>query len=516
MTIPNGAGGIDNSTWVTTDTVANLPARTQAEVTPQYKSQVTTQPGITQGVGVLGGVQGIISGVTGLLQSLINGFFGIFSGIFGIIGATISGLLGVASAFITGLFGGFSQVQDGIYNSVTGNHASGVNWSDTGASLTGLKDTVVALQSSIQNMQYDQLPQGGAIHVDDGALPQSSGWGPDWTTDGDGTSYIPVTPGGFWWSDSGNQPRSFGGFINVTTDSDLQIVSMLLYTLMEKPSPGKNDEAGNQLRARLGDDGNSYVYARVFWNRVEIGYVVDGNVNVVDDFTVTPTVGSLWELQCGTETDPSEMIIYQNRQPVGGWFDTDGLSRMGSSYRGGGMDMFSDTRTGNKESTPGTIGKWSLRDLAPPGVTGTGMSVQRVGGGTVTATHGQVGSVNANYFDTVLYCSSDLTWDTSNSQVTVSKAGMYSLKFSLLFNQFYPSVTVYPAVFVNNAAQYAGNVFGSAGTDSQILNLFGTFDVALNAGDTVVPAIAITTASNLLLTGDPAGQLAWMTLTKVG
>lgn len=516
MTIPNGAGGIDNSTWVTTDTVANLPARTQDEVTPQYKSQVTTQPGITQGVGVLGGVQGIISGITGIIQSLINGFFGIFSGIFGIIGATISGLLGVVSSFVTGIFGGFGQIQDGIYNSVTGNNSSGVNWSDTGAALTGLTGTVVTLQSSIQNMQFDALPQGGAIYIDDGSVPDDQGWGDNWTTSGDGTSYVPAVPGGFWWSDSGGSPRTFGGFFNQVTESDLQIVSMVLYKLMEKPSPARNDQAGNQLRARVGDAGGSFIYARVFYNRVEIGYCINGNVNVVDDFAVTPIVGSLWELQCGTEDDPSEIIVYQNRQPVAGWFDSDGLSRVGPDFRGAGMDMFSDTRTGGKESTPGTIGKWSLRDVAPPGVTGTGISVQRVGAGTVTATHGQVGSVNADYFDTVTYCSTDLTWDTSHTAITVSKAGMYSFKFSLLFNQFYPSVTVYPAVFINNAVLYGGQIFGSAGTESQILNLFGTFDFALNANDVVVPGIAITSSGDLLLTGDPEGQLAWMTLTKVG
>lgn len=516
MTMPGGESGIDNSTWVTTDTVANLPARTQADVTPDYKSQVTTQPGVSSSVGILGGVSGILNSLSSAIQGVINALANAFSGIIGAIGNTIIDVIGAIGNFIAGIFGGFAQVQDGIYNSVTGNNASGVNWSDTGAALTGLTGTVVSLQSSIQNLQYDALPQGGPIYVDDGALPQSDGWGPNWTTTGEGTSYIPATPGGFWWSDSGGVARSFGGFFNQVTESDLQIVSMLLYTLMERPSPAKNNQAGNQLRARVGDDGNSYIYARVFWNKVEIGYYINGNQFIVDDFAVTATVGSLWELQCGTEADPTEIIVYQNRQPVAGWTDTDGLSRIGSTYRGGGMDMFSDARTGTKESTPGTIGKWSLRDVAPPGITGTGLSVQRVGAGTVTATHGQIGSVNADYFDTVLYNSSDLKWDTGNSAITVSKAGMYSLKFSLLFNQFYPSVTVYPAVFVNNATVYAGQVFGSAGTDSQILNLFGTFDLALNANDVVVPAIAITTTGNLLLTGDPAGQLAWMTLTKVG
>jgi hypothetical protein len=516
LTIPNGASGIDNSTWVTTDTVSNLPGRTQDAVTPQYKSQVTSQPGITQGVGVLGGVSSLISSISGIIQSLINGLTSIFTGIIGAIGATIVALINGAAEIISALFGGISQTNDTIYNSVSGKNGSNINNSDTGAELKGLKDTVVSLQSSIQNMQYDALPQGGSIFVDDGSSPQDVGWGTNWTTAGDGTSYIPATPGGFWWSDSGGAARTFGGFFNGQTESDLQIVSMVLYTLMENPSPVANNDAGNQLRARVGDSGTSYVYARVYYNQVEIGFYVDGILSSVDFFPVKPTTCSLWELQCGTEEDPTEIIVYQNRLPVAGWTDTDGLSRIGSTYRGGGMDMFSDARSGGKESSPGMIAKWSMRDLAPPGITGTAISVQRLGAGTVTATHGQVGSVNADYFDTVLYTSTDLEWDTSNTAITVTKAGQYFLTFNLLFNQFYYSVTTYPAVFVNNEVVYGGNVFGSGGQNSQILTLPGFFPLALNAGDVVQPAIGINTTGNLLLTGDPLGQLCWMTLTKVG
>lgn len=516
MTIPNGAPGIDNSTWVTTDTVANLPGRTQAAVTPQYSSQITTQPGITQGVGVLGGVSSLIDSISGIIQSLINGLTSIFTGIIGVIGATIVALINGAAEIISSLFGGISRTNDTIYNSVSGKNGSNVNNSDTGAELKGLKDTVVSLQSSFQNLEYDALPQGGSIIIDDGSTPQDLGWGTNWTTAGDGTSYIPAVPGGFWWSDSGNAARTFGGFYNGETESDLQIVSMVLYTLMESPSPAALNQAGNQLRARVGDDGDSYVYARVYYNQVEIGFYVDGIKSSVDFFPVKPTTCSLWELQVGTEEDATEVIVYQNRLPVAGWTDTDGLSRMGSTYRGGGMDMFSDARSGGKESSPGMIAKWSMRDVAPPGVTGTGISLQRLGGGAVTAIHGQVGSVNANYFDTVLYSSTDLAWDPANTAITVTKAGMYCLQFNLLFNQFYYSVTTYPAVFVNTEVLYGGNVFGSGGQNSQILTLNGSFFLALNAGDVVQPGIGITSTGNLLLTGDSLGQLAWMTLTKVG
>ncbi|OMC55366.1 hypothetical protein A5747_13310 [Mycobacterium sp. IS-836] len=522
--MPSGEAGLDPNfakDGSTNTGISNLPDKTQENVTSSYGTQVSNDPGVTSAAGLFGGLVSLVNAVTQGLADLINALFAGFTGVIGAIANGIVEVIGAIADFIAGIFHGFGQIQDGLYNSISGQSAVGVNWSDTARQVTDLKNTVVDLQSSIESMRFEQLPPGGANHADEFLTNTAAGWGAGWTTAGDGTSYI--SNGLVVWQDSGSVARTYGGYRADETKSDLQIVSMILNTTIEYTSFTPATVAGNQLRGRVGDNGSSYIYARLYTYQVEIGCVVNGTKHVWDTFPLpgNPPVGSLLELQCGTETDANAIEVFLNRVPIAGYTDTAAQAKKGAGYRKGGMDMFSDAGPFSSEATPAFIDRWAMRDLAPPGVVGSGMEVKRLGAGTVTALVGNH-PVPGDYFDTVVYCTDDLTWDTHTSKITVSKDGMYMLKFSLFLGTPPPSNTaLYSSVYVDNGTELLGGLYvieGSPafGSPTNVANVVGDFALALKAGDVVQPSIAIASSNNVNLTGDPLGQVAWMTFTKVG
>lgn len=528
--MPAGPSGLDpgtnfNQYGVTGGNASTMVDRTQGTVTSGFGQTVSTDPNVTGAASIFGGLVDLVNSIAEGLASLITSIFGAITGIINAVAVGIEDVIGAIAGLIVGIFGAIGNVVNGIFNGLSGKDEVGVNWSDTGAQITSFRNTVVNMQSSIEAMKYDQLPQGGAIHVDEFDTGTTSGWGAGWTTGGTGSSHVDDTSftGQVVWDRNGNVARQYGGYKADETLSDLQIVAVMLETGIAPPSPSANFMAGNLVRGRVGDGGNSFVYARLYYNQVDIGCVVDSTPTLWDSFTLAspPTSGGLLELQCGTEVDDDVFDVYLNRQPIAGYTDTAGLAKKGAGYRKGGMDMFSDVNALKQvgkspvETPPGNVNRWSLRDLAPPGVTGTGLRVKRL-----SATGGIVlpASTNApvpgDYFDTVDYCSTDLTWDTNTNTITITKDGMYSLKHSLDLGLTPPSsIKAFAGVWVNGVAEMGSSFIESGATMG---NIVGNFDLALKAGDLVQPSAANLGTSDIQIFGLGTGELAWMTLTKVG
>lgn len=451
-----------------------------------------------------------LSALTTFFSKIINGFVGIFSGAVGVAGKTVADIF----AAIGGFFGSFLS---GLTGTSATKNATASAW-DVHIGADGLRQTVVNLQSEVQALKFDQLPPGGIRYVDSAATNYLSGWGPNWTPDPGNTGTVLVGLKGFAWVDSGNVQRQYRARYNAgKTSTNKQVVGMSLWTLMEPQPIAAYAGCGNFLYARLSDDWQSFIYLRLYYNKAEIGCYVDGVQHIWDTALGNPATASLWELQVGTEDNDYEILVYQNRQTIFDYKDEDHVSSLGDDYLSGGMGMISDYRGTQGESTPGSIAQWSLRDLAPPSIIGTGMRVRNVdsvesysmtGGGLVS-------SVPNAYFDDVNYCSADIDWDAATTTATISTEGFYQLEFVIHFASWYSSVTFYAALF-HNSDVLGSQAFGSSGTDSQAHSCSGSFTTYCRPGDVLSPALAILSAGAISVTGDSLGQTAWLTITKVG
>jgi hypothetical protein len=272
--------------------------------------------------------------------------------------------------------------------------------------------------------------------------------------------------------------------------------------------------ACNVLEGRKSADGSSRVFAEVYADKVILGCYVGGTRHVIETALGAPSPASRWELQLGTEENDRNFLVYQNRKTIIDNDDTN-PSLEGSAYRSAGQAMISGAG-GQIETSPGDIAQWSLRDLAPPSVIGTGMRVKNLAATTYVMTHGVISSIPNGYFDSVDYCSADIDWDASLTQATLNTEGHYLIEFDLLFNTFYPSVTIYPALFQNTAALLGGPISASAGTDSQFKTAFGSFSTYGRPGDVILPGMGIASSGDITVTGDATGILSWLTITKVG
>lgn len=446
-----------------------------------------------------------LASLTHFFSQIINGFVGIFSGAVGVAGKTVTDIFSAIGGF-------FGAIVSGLTGVSAVNNVAASAW-DVHIGADGIRQTVGNLQSEVQAMKFDLLPPGGIKYVDSAATSYPSGWGPNWTPAPGNTGTVYVGTGGFSWAKGGiNQARQYRATYNAgKTSTNKQVVGMVLWTLMEKPLSAGLVGGSNWLFARVSDDWQSFIYIRLYYNKVELGCYVDGVQHIWDTVLGNASAGSLWELQAGTEDDDYEILVYQNRQTVCDYTDSAHVSKLGGGYLSGGMGMLSDPRPAG-EAAPGAVAQWSLRDLAPPAILGSALRVRNRSSTALTIPGGGiVSSIPNGYFDDVDYCSSDITWNAAITQATISTEASYQVEFSVLFNADESTARTYPALFQNSDI-IGGQLLASTPNRSA----FGAFTTYCRPGDIISPALAIVTAGNINVVGDSLGQLSWLTITKVG
>jgi hypothetical protein len=464
------------------------------------KTQGDWQSGISAGfAGPLNGIGGFFTMIVSTISSIVGAIAGVFLGGIGIIGGIVTGIIGAVASFFGALFGGFTGT------TAPNNQASAF---DVHLGADGLRKTVGELQSDVQSMKFDQLPPGGGVYVDNAVNPSDADW-PNFDMFGSGTVKI-ISNRGFVWAKSGKVSRSRMGIYEQVTASDLQVSGQIFRSL---PQAG----ACNRVLGRVGHSGDTRVYAGVYNNKVELGCYVDGVKHVFETALGAPSSSSLWELQCGTEDDDYNILVFQNRSATAiiDYHDTDHVSQLGSAFRAGGLEMISGPGAAS-ETAPGDIMQFTLRDIAPPPILGTGLRVRSLSSTTYPIPGALISSISNGFFDSIDYMSDDVDWDPSLTQATIKTEGHYAIKFAIPFNVWKSSVTVYPSYYQNSAVGGSESPFGSAGTDSQTKGIFGSFDTYCHVGDTILPAMGIATSGAISIIGDGTGQFAWMTITKVG
>ncbi|TDH57557.1 hypothetical protein E2F47_01960 [Mycobacterium eburneum] len=419
-----------------------------------------------------------LSTVTTDIQNTWNNFVGTVEGDASAVGKTVTDFANSVQSWI-----------DGIRQAVSGTSDTGASAATAAAAVSGLASTVQSLQASVAEVQNAQSTVSNSVTLADAPSTGSvttSDWGPDWTMRGNGTVDRSATA--FQWIDSGNSPRQRWGTYTTATAGDRQRAGYIFASLMESPLAGSSGNCGNALTVRSSADGTTCVYARNYYDHVELGFMSGGTMTVWASASVAPNSGSLWELVAGSDTDEYEFTVLQNGQTVLSYSDaTNKQSQMGASYRYGGMGMLSDARyTG--ESTPGGIKSWRLADDVTLGTPASSIQVRCTGGDQGAPPVGSVSTMQGGY-DTVDFQSPDLVWTSSTSEIKATQAGLYTVRISLGVTT---AGNMAPVLLLNGATQIYGAFFNVGVSNAVIAD---TFTLWLNAGDYVQPAIYVVSGS---------------------
>ncbi|TDH45780.1 hypothetical protein E2F47_27665 [Mycobacterium eburneum] len=412
------------------------------------------------------------------IQNTWNNFVGTVEGDASAVGKTVTDFANSVQSWI-----------DGIRQAISGTSETGASAATAATALGGLTSTVQSLQASVAAVQNAQNTVSSAVSLADTpstGTVTTSDWGPDWTMRGNGTVDRSATA--FQWIDSGNSPRQRWGTYTTATAGDLQRAGYIFDSLMESPLAGSSGNCGNALTVRSSADGTTCVYARNYYDHVELGYMSGGTMTAWTTASVAPNSGSLWELVAGSATDPYAFTVLQNGQTVLTYSDaTNKQSQMGASYRYGGMGMLSDTRYSG-ESTPGGIKSWRLADDVTLGTPASSIQVRCTTGDQGAPTSGTVSVLQGGY-DTVDFQSPDLGWAFASSEIKATYAGLYMVRISLGITT---AGNVAPVLVLNGSTQIYG-AFYNVGVSNAVIS--DTFTLWLNAGDYVQPAIYVVSGS---------------------
>lgn len=392
-----------------------------------------------------------------------------------------------------------------------GTAQTGSTTSDVGDVLIGQRENVTVLQQWMQDVQ-DQLkpPSGGKTYDGDPGADTTSGWGAPWTLFG-ATTAVYLNQKAYFWQDSGSSLRTAIGIFNAgQTATDVQIVSIILNTLMESPPwNSSNDKASNWAIGRASIDGENFVYAKLFYNRLTLGCRVAGVDTDWTTATVKPAAGARLELQCGTSDEARQFLVRLNGAEVINYTESGTTSLLGSGYRYGGQALQSDAR-GSTESSPGSVYQWKLQDLNPPGIIGSGLYVCRFNTASVTIAKDGAYHSFGGFFDHVVYGSDDLAWDASTGGVTIGNPGHYVFDWNVQFD----TVNVSGQTVQSALGQNASLAVGGPVCYSPIDAFAASLKLYCNAGDVMYPLVAaIGEAQNIV--GGATGTFSWFQCTKL-
>jgi hypothetical protein len=311
-----------------------------------------------------------------------------------------------------------------------------------------------------------------------------------------GVGNVRVNGNDAYWSDSGADVGSeLDRYKAVTTVTDCFIVSCVMASLMEQPLFG-SAECYNWLLGRMSADRQNYVGMRLGYNSLSLWKVVAGaapvQIGATQPFTLS--TADRPALVCGVDVDHQRTFrMLVNDNPVGpDLVDNSGtLSPFGASYRQGGLRWDATFRFGG-QSSPGNIGAFTIADWVSPTYVGSTARMAR-GGSTVNTANGTSVMAN-NAYNSLVYCTPDITADLVTGKFTVSVKGNYLVRCGLQMANTNAPGAVTPIVFASLNGVPAGEWDrGAAGgwyvdNNGNTLSFPGgevTSVIAMNPGDFV-------------------------------
>lgn len=168
--------------------------------------------------------------------------------------------------------------------------------------------------------------------------------------------------GNCWWNGFGFAPRTAQCRFNaVDTTTDVQVVTVVMPLAVQAP-PLLGQKSHLRLLGRVNSALDTYVYAQITDDEVELGYSVSGSETVWASTSTATQDGDVWDWLVGTGANNYYFRLRRNGIVVLDYDDTANSSQKGSGYRSVGFEMHAASRGVLGQTSPGTMAVFSADD----------------------------------------------------------------------------------------------------------------------------------------------------------
>jgi hypothetical protein len=366
--------------------------------------------------------------------------------------------------------------------------------SETATNISGMTATV----------NFSQYP--------DGALPSMF----TTTYSGAGTSSIGVIDGQAGWRVKNNDGNRNAIIVYnlAPTKTDFQSVRGTL----AGPPPGGGSGGIPRIAAigRVDNPANprNYVWARGYCTgfltyRGDIGCTVNGVDTVwASDIPLTWSMDII--VIIGAQGNPRRYQVFSGTTLVYDYTEVGTVSRLGDAYRYWGCRTEIRTGSNGAVASPAIAGT-SVSDNQPPAVVGSTFRARRASGSDVTFSG--TNKVPNGYFDTLDYCSDDMTWDGNN--LKVSQEGTYVVNLRYLTPNIPGGAKADIGLYVNNAGvrRMGGGFADSSFGANSGSGIDGTTLIYLRKNDLLTPGYIVD--ANVTSHGSPTDNATWFEVCLV-
>lgn len=382
-------------------------------------------------------------------------------------------------------------------------------------------DALTSMDTSVAGRKWIVPAHGGA----------GASWGPDWTTAVTNANIAAKSNSDVYAmtlaSSSTIDLKITGRYAN-TTLTNQQVVSGVFFQAAQ-PMASIPNGPRNTFKGRMDAAGNNYVYCRVDYNVVSIGYAVSG-VEQTPWATVAGTVpaGALVELYLGSSTGDRNYQVKINGSVVLTHAEVGTSSLLttftggvpvGTTYLGGGMDMLASHGTFNDTFAPAQIRQFTLKDSNVAAQTyGTSARWYRLATGAASyTTTNTITPVAGLILDTEDYRSPDI--HMANGGFYFDTAGRYRIQTTVRFSS---AQTLGMAMALVRATP-GGPSIVSEGENYGSANMIGMefsaeFNTVGDSGATEAFYIGLDlpgTSRSYGVIGDGVGLKTWTTITRI-
>ena len=359
---------------------------------------------------------------------------------------------------------------------------------------------------------------GNSFSVDfsnyaDGALPSTLF---QTTLSGTGSSAIGITNGNAGWRPLNNDGNRTAIIVSKQPSvTDYQIVRGTMAAPPAGASSGGQPRIWVLGRVDSFTNPQNYVWARGYCTgfltyKGDVGYTVAGV-----DTVLASNIPLTWSMDIamvfGVGNNPRAYQVYSGTQLVWQGQESGTASKLGNLFWGCKSEM----KTGSGgASDPGGVAGTSMSDNAPLNVLGSTLRACRQNTGTVSLSSG-TGAMPNGFYETVTYCSPDITYNPGTSPAGPSSAvitieGTYLVNISFDVNSLPNQGQLAVALGKNRGGTITyeiGNGCVGIGSLPPVFpqSLSSSFLVYCIAGDVIFPANFTNANISNALTGDAAG-----------
>lgn len=424
---------------------------------------------------------------------------------------------------------------DGFYNGYRGDTATGLPVADAQTQAAAIAETQAALASAIAALQSEADGEtfNGVSGTDtfDRVTASGAGGAGFWTESwaGNATTGIYCDGADLRMKDS---TSGVGGAsvemrcINPAFEHTLTSYQKITWTCGaisgDNPTGASSVMQHTRIKFRENDAETQYGFLEFGGNGLaQWGYRNGGSDTMVgSSFSLAePTAGVRIVVIAGTNAGVRRYQVYRNGTFINEWNDsTTALVAEGASNLGWGMQLFWGTwlfPTTNSQHSPPSVGSMSISDNVPPVVKGNTARIYRASGTNVSfaaATSGQF--VPANFFDTVDYCTPDITI-TFGRRMTVTKEGTYIVVGRILMGTWGANNEGYLGLYKNGVMARRGDGFGGSniGNNTAYWEM-STWTIYLVPGDYVDLAY-VHDATQSSCRGEASGTESYFEITRI-